>query len=42
MWMISNYILDKLLPIKDLEIIKEMLINIKRDFEEQAKKWRDN
>ena len=40
--MISNYILNKLLPIKDIEIIKEMLMNIKGDLEEQAEKWRNN
>ena len=40
--MITNYILNKLLSIKDVEIIKKVLVNIRGNLEEQAKKWRDN
>jgi len=40
--MITNYILNRLLPIKDLETIKEMLISIRGNLEKQAKKWQDN
>ena len=35
--MIINYILDRLLLIKDLEAIKEILINTKGNLKEQAK-----
>ena len=35
--MITNYILNRLLPIKDLETIKEVLINTRGNFKEQAK-----
>ena len=34
--MITNYIPDRLLLIKDLEIIKEVLVSIRGNFEEQA------
>ena len=40
--MVSNYVLDKLLLIKDIKAIKEVLMNIRGDFEKQAKKQRDN
>ena len=40
--MITNYILDRLLLIKDLKAIKEVLISIKGNLKEQAKKWWDN
>ena len=40
--MITNYILNRLLLIKDLEIIKEVLISIKGNFNEQAEKWQNN
>ena len=36
--MITNYILDRLLPIKDLEAIKEVLISTRGNLEKQAKK----
>ena len=32
--MINNYVLNKLLLIKDIEAIKEVLMNIKKDFKE--------
>ena len=40
--MITNYILDKLLLIKDLKTIKEILINIRGNLKEQAEKWQDD
>ena len=40
--MITNYILDRLLLIKDLEIIKEVLVSIRENLEKQAKEWRDD
>jgi hypothetical protein len=40
--MITNYILNRLLPIKDLKAIKEILINTKGNLEKQAKDWRSN
>ena len=40
--MITNYILDRLLLIKDLEAIKEVLVSTKGNLKEQAEKWRDN
>ena len=40
--MIINYILDRLLLIKDLKAIKEVLISIKGNLKKQAKEWRNN
>ena len=40
--MITNYILDRLLLTKDLKAIKEVLVSIRGNLEEQAKKWRNN
>jgi len=40
--MITNYILNGLLPTNDLKAIKEVLINIKGNLKKQAKEWRDN
>ncbi len=40
--MIINYILNRLLLIKDLKAIKEVLISIKENLKEQAENWRDN
>ena len=37
--MIINYILDKLLLTKDLKAIKEVLVNIRGNLEEQAEEW---
>jgi len=34
--MVSNYMLDKLLPIKDVKIIKKILVNTKGNLKEQA------
>ena len=36
MWIIINYILNRLLLIKDLKAIKEMLVSIKGNFKKQA------
>ncbi len=35
--MITNYILNRLLLMKDLKVIEEVLVNIKGKFKEQAK-----
>ena len=40
--MIINYILNRLLLMKDLKAIKEVLISIKGNLKEQAKEWWDN
>ena len=40
--MITNYILNRLLLIKDLETIKEVLVSIRGNLKEQAENWRDN
>jgi len=42
MWMIINYILDKLLLMKDLEIIKEVLVSTRGNLKKQAKEWQDD
>jgi len=41
-WMIINYIPNKLLPIKDLEVIKKVLVSIRGNLKKQAEKWWDN
>ena len=40
--MITNYILNRLLLIKDLKAIKEVLVSIRGNFKEQAEEWRDD
>ena len=37
MWMITNYVLNRLLLTKDLEAIKEVLISTRGNLKEQAK-----
>ena len=39
--MIENYLLDVMQPPKEMETIKKALTDIKGNFKEQAKDWKD-
>jgi len=41
-WIIKNYLSDVIKPVREMEIIKATLVNIKGNFEKQADNWRDN
>jgi len=41
-WIIKNYLPDIIRPVREIETIKAILVNIKRNFEKQADNWRDN
>ena len=40
--MITNYILDRLLLMKDIKAIKEVLVSIKGNLKKQAEEWYNN
>jgi len=42
MWIIKNYLPDIIRPVKEMEAIKAILVNIKRNLKKQADDWRDN
>ena len=42
MWIIKNYLLNIIRPVKEIKAIKMILINTKENLEEQAQDWRDN
>jgi len=41
-WIIKNYLPDVIKPVREIEAIKAILVNIKGNFEKQADNWRDN
>ena len=41
-WIIKNYLPDIIKPVKEMEAIKAILVNIKGNLEKQADDWRDN
>ena len=42
MWIIKNYLLNIIRPVKEIEAIKIILINIKGNLKEQAQDWKNN
>jgi len=42
MWIIKNYLPDIIKPVKEIETIKTILVNLKRNLKKQADDWRDN
>ena len=42
MWITKNYLLDVIKPVKEIETIKMILVNIKSNFKKQAQNWREN
>jgi len=38
----KNYLPDIIKPVKKMETIKTILVNIKRNFKKQADNWKDN
>jgi len=42
MWIIKNYLPNVMRPVREMETIKAILVNIKGNFEKQANNWRDN
>ena len=42
MWIIKNYLPDIIRPVKEMEVIKIILIDIKDNLKEQAQDWREN
>jgi len=41
-WIIKNYLPDVIKPVRKMEIIKAILVNIKGNLKKQADDWRDN
>ena len=42
MWITKNYLPDVIKPVREIEAIKAILVNIKGNLEKQADDWRDN
>jgi len=41
-WIIKNYLLNAIRPVREMEVIKIMLVNIKGNFKKQTADWKDN
>ena len=42
MWIIKNYLPDVIKPVKEMEAIKAILVNIKGNLKKQADNWKNN
>jgi len=41
-WITKNYLSDVMKPVREMEAMKAILVNIKGNLEKQADDWRDN
>ena len=42
MWIIKNYLPDVIKPVREMETIKMILVDIKNNLKEQAQDWKNN